>query len=456
MERPAALQRYSIALKPHKLLLLLPESDTTPKTDHVKSEKTRVQRGSKMQDIRINEYDYDLPAERIAQYPLPDRDGSKLLLYDGKGVSSDVFRNIGNHLPSGTHLVFNNTRVISARLLFRKESGAYIEILCLEPLFPHSYELSFSSPGPVEWKCMIGNLKKWKSGVLSMPFSAGGQINTLTAEMICSEGEAWRVRYSWSNPRISFSEVIDASGHIPLPPYINREDEAGDRIRYQTVYSKVKGSVAAPTAGLHFTEELLCSLANRGISHSSITLHVGAGTFQPVRTPGIAGHTMHCERFSVTAATIERLLENRGRIVAVGTTSVRTLESLYWLGVKALAGKLAENSENSVGQWDPYGDDREISVNESLGALKQHIISRDMSELEASTSMIIVPGYRFRMIEGMVTNFHQPRSTLLLLVSAWTGNDWKTVYRYALDNEFRFLSYGDSSLLLKSPVHGKF
>jgi len=400
-----------------------------------------------MQNIKIDEYNYDLPEDRIAQYPLPERDASKLLLYDGKAISSDIFSNIGNYLPAGSHLVFNNTRVISARLLFRKESGALVEILCLEPLFPHSYELSLSSPGPVEWKCMIGNLKKWKSGVLAMQFSAGGESNSLTAEKICSEGEAWRVRFSWGNSPLSFSEVIDASGHIPLPPYINREDETEDRFRYQTVYSEKKGSVAAPTAGLHFTGKLLDSLHDRGISHSNITLHIGAGTFQPVRTPDISGHTMHCERFSIAAGTIEKLMENHGRTIAVGTTSARTLESLYWLGVKALDGRLAESTVN---QWEPYMEDRKIPVSESLDALRTHITSLGISKLEASTSMIIVPGYHFRMIEGIITNFHQPKSTLLLLVSAWTGNDWKKIYRHALDNDFRFLSYGDSSLLLKT------
>lgn len=403
-----------------------------------------------MQEIRIDEYDYELPADRIAQYPLPERDGSKLLLYDGKVVSSDIFRNIGNYLPDDAHLVFNNTRVISARLLFRKSSGALVEILCLEPLTPHSYELSFSSHDPVEWKCMIGNLKKWKSGILSVKFTAGSEVNTLTAQRICPEGEAWRVRFSWGNSRLSFSEVMDASGHIPLPPYINREDETEDRMRYQTVYSEISGSVAAPTAGLHFTGELLTALSARGTGHSDITLHVGAGTFQPVRTPGISGHTMHCERFSVTVQTLENLLENHGRIIAVGTTSVRTIESLYWLGVRAIEKKLAGSGENTVSQWEPYQIKSEISVRESLDALKHYIAGRGLSGLEASTSIIIVPGYRYRMIEGMITNFHQPRSTLLLLVSAWTGNDWKRIYSYALDNGFRFLSYGDSSLLLKS------
>lgn len=403
-----------------------------------------------MQDIKIDEYDYDLPEDRIAQHPLPERDASKLLLYDGKAVSTDIFRNIGNNLPAAGHLVFNNTRVISARLLFRKESGALVEILCLEPLYPHSYELSLSSQVPVEWKCMIGNLKKWKGGVLAMQYSAGGKSDFLTAERICSEGEAWRVRFSWGDPYLSFSEVIEASGRVPLPPYIKREDESKDRFRYQTVYSEIKGSVAAPTAGLHFTDRLLDSLHKRGISHSNITLHIGAGTFQPVRTPFISGHTMHCERFSVAAATIEKILENHGRIVAVGTTSVRTLESLYWLGVKALEGSLAESAESTVSQWEGYGEDRKIPVSESLDALKNYITSRGISELKASTSIIIVPGYRFRMIEGIITNFHQPRSTLLLLVSAWTGNDWKKIYRHALDNDFRFLSYGDSSLLLKT------
>jgi S-adenosylmethionine:tRNA ribosyltransferase-isomerase len=401
-----------------------------------------------IQEIKIDEYDYDLPADRIAQHPLPGRDSSKLLVYDGRGISSDSFSNIGSHIPPGSHLVFNNTRVISARLLFSKESGALVEVLCLEPLSPHSYELSFSSVDPVEWKCMIGNLKKWKNGMLSMQFATGSETNNLMAERIGQEGEAWRVRFSWSNPRLSFSEVIEASGHTPLPPYINREDEIEDRLRYQTVYSRIRGSVAAPTAGLHFTDELLRSLSENGIGASNITLHVGAGTFQPVRTSGIADHTMHCERFSVTGETIENLLTNHGKIIAVGTTSVRTLESLYWLGALISADRSSNNDEAVISQWDPYGEDRGISVNESLGALKSLMSEKNINELEASTSLIIVPGYRFRMIEGMITNFHQPRSTLLLLVSAWTGNHWKKIYSYALENGFRFLSYGDSSLLI--------
>ena len=401
-----------------------------------------------MQEIRIDEYDYDLPADRIAQHPLPGRDSSRLLIYNRTELSSDSFRNLGSHLPPGSHLVFNNTRVISARLIFRKGSGALVEVLCLEPLSPHSYELSFSSADPVEWKCIIGNLKKWKGGMLSMQFTTGGEANNLTAERIGQEGDAWRVRFSWSNRRLSFSEVIEASGHIPLPPYINREDETEDRLRYQTVYSRVRGSVAAPTAGLHFTDELLRSLGENGTSSSNITLHVGAGTFQPVRASSIAGHTMHCERFSVTGKTIGNLLANHGSIIAVGTTSVRTLESLYWLGVKIITDKSRQNDPATISQWEPYEEDRGISVAESLGALKNYMSDNNSDELEASTSMIIVPGYRFRMIEGMITNFHQPRSTLLLLVSAWTGNDWKKIYRYALDNGFRFLSYGDSSLLL--------
>ncbi|MDX9946271.1 MAG: S-adenosylmethionine:tRNA ribosyltransferase-isomerase [Bacteroidales bacterium] len=401
-----------------------------------------------MQEIRIDEYDYDLPADRIAQYPLPGRDSSRLLVYNGTGISSDSFRNIGSHIPPGSHLVFNNTRVISARLLFRKGSGALVEVLCLEPLSPHSYELSFSSVDPVEWKCMIGNLKKWKSGKLSMQFTTGGEAYSLMAERIGQEGEAWRVRFSWSNPRLSFSEVIEASGHTPLPPYINREDETEDRLRYQTVYSRIRGSVAAPTAGLHFTDELLHSLSENGIGTSNITLHVGAGTFQPVRTSDIADHTMHCERFSVTDETIENLLANHGKIIAVGTTSVRTLESLYWLGVKIIADSSRQNDFSAISQWEPYGEDRGFSVEESLEALRSRLADKNIIELEASTSMIIVPGYRFRMIEGMITNFHQPRSTLLLLVSAWTGNDWKKIYSYALGNGFRFLSYGDSSLLI--------
>jgi S-adenosylmethionine:tRNA ribosyltransferase-isomerase len=402
-----------------------------------------------MKRINIADYDYNLPEARIAQYPLGERDASRLLVFDGKNITSDIFRNLGNHLPADSLLVFNNTRVISARLLFKKKSGAGIEILCLEPLDPASYEKSFSSTGPVEWKCMIGNLKKWKTGCLKLEFTFNDRNNELTAERLCPEGEAWRIRFSWNDTLLSFSEVIDASGHTPLPPYISREDEKEDSVRYQTVYSRIKGSVAAPTAGLHFTENLLKKLSEDGAKRTEITLHVGAGTFQPVRTMDVAEHEMHCEHFFVTNDTIDYLIENYGRIIAVGTTSARTIESLYWLGIKTAMLSPTEIWKPEVDQWEPYHLNTDITGKDSLTALKTHMERNKIKVLEASTRIIIVPGYRFRIVNGIVTNFHQPRSTLLLLIAAWAGGDWKKIYKYALDNGFRFLSYGDSSLLIR-------
>jgi S-adenosylmethionine:tRNA ribosyltransferase-isomerase len=403
-----------------------------------------------MKNIKNTDFDYELPENRIAQYPVKKRDNSKLLLYNGKTISSDLFRNLDRYIPADSLLVFNNTRVIRARLLFRKKSGAQIEIFCLEPLSPPDYETSFASKSPVEWKCIIGNLKKWKTGAVSLKFRPGDTEYELCAEKICPEGEAWRIRFNWNSTRLSFSEVIETSGHIPLPPYISRENEKEDDSRYQTVYSSVKGSVAAPTAGLHFTQDLLDRLPEKGVKSVNVTLHVGAGTFQQVRARHISDHKMHCEHFSVTKETIGELLENHGRIIAVGTTSVRTLESLYWLGVKTADGSISNLNDLQIDQWEPYHNDRGIAVEKALTALSDLMTRHNCQTISASTKIIIIPGYKFRMITGMITNFHQPRSTLLLLISAWTGSDWHKIYSYALEKNFRFLSYGDSSLLFNS------
>ncbi len=405
-----------------------------------------------MKKINIADYDYDLPENRIAQYPARERDNSKLLLFDGQNTTSDVFRNIDRYIPKDSLLVFNNTRVIRARLLFQKTSGARVEIFCLEPLSPSVYESSFSSKSPVEWKCIVGNLKKWKTGVLTLKFMINNDEQDLIAEKVCSEGEAWRIRFGWNNEDLSFGEVIQASGHIPLPPYINREDSGEDTERYQTVYSVVKGSVAAPTAGLHFTENILDRIKKKGIRKADITLHVGAGTFQPVRVRNLSDHEMHCEHFFVTIDTIYDLIENQGRIIAVGTTSVRTLESLYWLGVKLMRKSKNGLTRNTINQWEPYDndDDHNLPVKDSMIALADYMVRNKLTVLDGSTRIMIIPGYKFRMINGMITNFHQPRSTLLLLISAWTGHSWRNIYKYALDNGFRFLSYGDSSLLFNS------
>jgi S-adenosylmethionine:tRNA ribosyltransferase-isomerase len=400
--------------------------------------------------IDLNEYDYDLPDERIAQYPVAERDGSKLLVYRNSEISSDSFRNIDKYIQEDSLLVFNNTRVIRARLLFRKKSGSPVEVFCLEPINPAGYEMSFSSRQPVEWKCLVGNLKKWKNEILKLNFLVKGHECTLSAENIGSEKEARRISFAWDNSDLNFSEVLEGAGHIPLPPYIKRNDEENDNIRYQTVYSTVKGSVAAPTAGLHFTGDVLHRLTGKGVKQAELTLHVGAGTFQPVKGADISGHEMHCEHFFVTADTIKTLSENYGRITAVGTTTVRTLESLYWLGVKAYRDPSSVPDHLSVDQWEPYGDRCTVSVKDSLAALCELLAKRKTNIISASTRILIIPGYDFRMINALVTNFHQPRSTLLLLIAAFTGSAWHDIYNYALDNGFRFLSYGDSSLLYRN------
>jgi S-adenosylmethionine:tRNA ribosyltransferase-isomerase len=401
-----------------------------------------------MRDIDINEYEYDLPDDRIAQYPVNERDKSQLLIYKNDEISKDIFCNIDEHIPHESLLVFNNTRVIRARILFQKQTGAAIEVLCLEPLSPFDYAKSFGSKKPVEWKCIIGNLKKWKKGILKTIFKYNSIEYNLYAEKLNPEGDARRIKFSWNCKEAAFGEVIEATGHIPLPPYIGRNDDAEDIERYQTVYSSVKGSVAAPTAGLHFTGDVLGKIKSKGIKSVELTLHVGAGTFQPVKSNNVYEHKMHCEHFSVDTKTIELILETNGKIIPVGTTSVRTLESLYWLGVKIAQNPSESPGHLSLGQWEPYELTPNISAADSLKTLLNFLKIRNLRRLRASTSIMIVPGYNFRLTNGMITNFHQPRSTLLLLISAWTGNRWKEIYAFALENGFRFLSYGDSSLLL--------
>lgn len=403
----------------------------------------------KIENINPGDYNYNLPVERIAQYPVQHRDMSNLLIYRNKLITKDTFRNITGYIPEGSLLIFNNTRVIRARILFAKDSGAVIEILCLEPLMPSGYESSLGSVQPVEWKCLVGNLKKWKSGILSTTFSYEGMLHRLNAEKIMQEGEALGIMFSWDCPGLTFGEVIEIAGHIPLPPYINRTDEPEDTERYQTVYSSVKGSVAAPTAGLHFTENVLKDLENRNLASGEITLHVGAGTFKPLKSKSISEHEMHTEHFTVTEKTVEKLISHAGSIIAVGTTSVRTLESLYWIGVKLTADNSFGNTKLTLGQWEPYKMKEGISFTDSMNAIISYLKYQGKEYLEASTGIMIVPGYKFKTINGIITNFHQPGSTLLLLVSAWTGNDWKKIYEYAFVNNFRFLSYGDSSLLMR-------
>lgn len=401
-----------------------------------------------MVELNINDYDYDLPDDRIAQYPVEERDSSQLLVYKDGKTGRDIFKNITDFIPAGSLLVFNDTKVIRARIHFRKSSGANIEVLCLEPLSPSDYSISFSSKAPVEWKCIVGNLKKWKNEKLTASFEFKGTRYTLSALKINAEGDAWRIKFLWDDADITFGEVIESAGHIPLPPYIDRVDQPSDAERYQTVYSKADGSVAAPTAGLHFTETVFQKIKEKGIITSCVTLHVGAGTFQPVKASKISDHRMHCEHFLISGETIRLLLENEGKTIAVGTTSVRTIESLYWLGVKIII-RANDYKDLTLGQWEPYQLPDGITVKESLEAILCYLREQNSDSLKASTHIIIVPGYEFRLTCGLITNFHQPKSTLLLLISAWLGDKWKELYIFALDNGFRFLSYGDSSLLLK-------
>jgi len=403
---------------------------------------------NKIPEINIDDFNYDLPDERIAQYPSRERDGSKLLIYNKGIISGDLFRNIVSYLPADSLMVFNNTRVIRARIIFRKKTGAKIEVFCLEPLSPSEYQQSFSSGSPVEWKCIIGNLKKWKNNSITCYFAVKDKHYSLSATKTKTEGEAWRILFSWDAPDMSFGEVIEATGHIPLPPYVKREDNDEDYIRYQTIYSQINGSVAAPTAGFHFTETILSQIREKGISNVDLTLHIGAGTFRPVKTRDLTHHEMHCEHFYINRDVVETLLSPHGKVVAVGTTSVRALESLYWIGVQLICKPDHKSNEFFVDQWEPYLYEKEYSLKEALLKILNFMNERNTGSISASTKIMIVPGYKFRVINAIITNFHMPGSTLLLLVAAWTGNDWKRIYRNAMDNGFRFLSYGDSSLLL--------
>ena len=403
---------------------------------------------TKTQQISIEDYNYSLPDERIAKFPLPKRDESKLLLYrDGK-VSESVFKHITDYLPEGSLMVFNNTRVIQARLLFQRATGAQIEVFCLDPAAPHDYELIFQQTEACNWICLIGNAKKWKEPVLSREITVAGQTVRLSAEKVQSYGETHQIRFSWDGG-FSFAEVLDAAGELPIPPYLHRKTEESDLKTYQTVYSKIKGSVAAPTAGLHFTPEVLADLDAKGFGREELTLHVGAGTFKPVKSETIEGHEMHTEYISVRRSTIEQVMQNFGKIIAVGTTSVRTLESLYYIGVTLATHPDATSEELIVRQWMPYEDaNNRLTPAEALQNILDYLDKHQLNTLITATQIIIAPGYEFKIVKGIVTNFHQPKSTLLLLISAFVKGDWKNIYDYALGHDFRFLSYGDSSLLL--------
>lgn len=404
---------------------------------------------SDIKNIRIEEYNYELADERIAKHPLAERDRCKLLMRDGNGrLSEHVFADIPDLLPADSMLVYNNTRVINARLRFRKgECGALIEIFCLEPIEPRDYAVCFAMTTCCSWLCFVGNSKRWKQGELVVLVDVDGVSVTLNATRVSKDGNASVVKFTWDNNNVTFAQIIEAAGEIPIPPYLNRSTEASDKTDYQTVYSHIDGSVAAPTAGLHFTPEVLEAVSNRGIERRELTLHVGAGTFQPVKSDSIGEHEMHSEFIAVSRALIEELAMTERKVVAVGTTSVRTLESLYHIGCMMSQGLW--NGE--LPQWYPYDKSHpKMSVKDSMQAILQYIDNEDVDSLIASTRVIIAPGYEYRIVKGIITNFHQPQSTLLLLVSAFVEGDWRAMYDYALSRNFRFLSYGDASLLLGS------
>ena len=427
-------------------------------------------------EIQIKDYNYPLPDERIAKFPLSERDSSKLLVYKSGEVMEDTFRSLPQYLPKGALMVFNNTKVIRARLHFRKLStqqgvqGALIEVFLLEPASPIEYQENFIATSECSWYCLVGNSKKWKEGLLYGEFQISGTSYTITAERVAPHGTSYEVRFRWEGG-FAFSEVLEALGELPIPPYLNRKTEESDLRTYQTVYSKIKGSVAAPTAGLHFTERVLADLDAHGIEREELTLHVGAGTFKPVKSEEIGDHEMHTEHIAVRLQTIQKLISHDGKAIAVGTTSVRTLESLYYMGIKAQ--QLMQESKDTgdaeelhVHQWMPYEEEfstpsksprgetnisflpREGTGVGSLQALQDYMLKHHLDVLHSSTQIIIAPGYKFHIVQMMVTNFHQPQSTLLLLVSAFVNGNWRKIYDFALSHDFRFLSYGDSSLLI--------
>lgn len=415
--------------------------------------------------ISISDYNYPLPDERIAKFPLAERDHSKLLFYNHGNVSEDIFYNLPKYLPKDSLMVFNNTRVIQARMHFRKDTGALIEIFLMEPASPSDYELMFQTNKECSWFCMVGNLKKWKEGSLRREFEIKGHKLTLTATMDRSKvqeqagGTNHRIQFEWDNTNISFAEILEAVGELPIPPYLNRATEESDKETYQTVYSKIKGSVAAPTAGLHFTDKVLKALDEHDVDREELTLHVGAGTFKPVKSHEIEGHNMHTEFIIVHRQTLIKLLKHKCRAIAVGTTSVRTLESLYYMGVKLVSNNNASENDLHVNQWEPYDlphnsdglvkvNGKVISVEESIQNLLDYLDRDGLNTLHSSTQIIIAPGYTYKIVKALITNFHQPQSTLLLLVSAFVKGDWRKIYDYALSHDFRFLSYGDSSLLI--------
>jgi S-adenosylmethionine:tRNA ribosyltransferase-isomerase len=398
--------------------------------------------------IKISDYNYPLAEEQIAKFPIAERDHSKLLLYKHGEIEEDVFYNLSKYLPKDALMIFNNTKVIQARIHFRKETGALIEIFLLEPAEPSDYELMFQTTSRCSWLCMIGNLKKWKEGSLKRDFEIKGEKLTLTATCRRDLENSFLIDFEWNNYNICFADILETVGELPIPPYLNRETQESDKITYQTVYSKVKGSVAAPTAGLHFTERVLADLDTHGIDREELTLHVGAGTFKPVKSEEIVGHEMHTEYICVHRSTLKKLIAHNGKAIAVGTTSVRTLESLYYIGAKLSEDSDASEDELHVSQWTPYDTHPTITPVEAIKNVLFYLERNGLNALHTSTQIIIAPGYEYKIVNMLITNFHQPQSTLLLLVSAFVHGDWHKIYDYALSHDFRFLSYGDSSLII--------
>lgn len=400
--------------------------------------------------IHISDYNYSLPTERFARYPLEQRDHSKLLVYNKGHISQHIFKDIARFLPEDSLLIYNNTKVIQARLHFRKATGARIEVFCLEPHCPADYQQNFDQRNECEWQCLIGNSKKWKEGALRLELDINGTTVTLQATKHGETETSVIIRFSW-NGGFSFAEILEAAGELPIPPYLNRDTEESDKETYQTVYSKIDGSVAAPTAGLHFTDDVFKTIDARHIERDEVTLHVGAGTFRPVKSTEIQGHEMHSEYICVTRHNIERLLAHQGHCTAVGTTSVRTLESLFYIGLKILQNPDINEKDLHIDQWLPYDTAdqcTDINSTDALQAILRWMDTNGCNALHTTTQIIIAPGYKYHIVERIITNFHMPQSTLLLLVSAFVGDDWKRIYSYALDNDFRFLSYGDSSILI--------
>lgn len=395
--------------------------------------------------LKIEDYTYDLPDDRIAAYPLQERDASKLLIYRSGNIEEDVYRNIANHIPENSLLVFNQTKVVNARLLFKKDTGGLIEIFCLEPhrQYPE-IQIALLQKHKVWWNCMVGGASKWKPGMLLAVQHTAPDF-TLHAAIVERQSGSFTIEFTW-DADLTFAEVLHYIGKVPIPPYLHRESEKSDEQRYQTIYAKEEGSVAAPTAGLHFTDTVFKSFEEKLIDKAFVTLHVGAGTFKPVKSETMDGHDMHTEWIEVETSAIQKLLLHAGNIIAVGTTSMRTLESFYWIGAKLLMG-IKPEGDVAITQWEPYELKTEATVTEALQAIADYLVANNMKRLVTRTQILIAPSYKCRVIKGLVTNFHQPQSTLLLLVAAITSNNWRTIYNYALNNGYRFLSYGDGSLI---------